>query len=103
MFKLFNLGIWMISYILNKSVFENTMNLLTHLFLNTRALLYSYCCCKLSYYQGCLAFVNGYYCYNCPELFILNKPHDLKQCQEQGREDIYRRHVGLVRVCSSDF
>lgn len=37
------------------------------------------------------------------KLLILNKPHDLKQCQEQGREDIYRRHVGLVRVCSSDF
>lgn len=27
----------------------------------------------------------------------------LKQCQERGREDIYRRHVGLVWVCSSDF
>lgn len=37
------------------------------------------------------------------KLLILNKPHDLKQCQEQEREDIYRRHVGLVRVCSSDF
>lgn len=39
MLKLYDLRIWMIFDILNKTVFENSVKLLTHLLLNTRALL----------------------------------------------------------------